>query len=163
MAEVDTRDLRLLAVGMLKWCSRRWPEVVRQDDVDRVQSATNVLLVGLRVCGGILTRLGMSFDELSKIADSAVHRPKARDAYSTMMATVEPDEVIITTGRMDPMLAMADVDRCLVDPECSSRVRPWFRDDFYPAVVRRAARNKWPNHREIEVMLAEVSHMRGDR
>jgi hypothetical protein len=154
-------DLRLLAVGIMSWFQRRYPEIVLAGDISRVAGATNVLLVSLRVVMQCCKRFGMTDAEVQSIVKAA--QPKQTAANLMTPADVDNNAPDRIDGRLEPYRVMWDVDKTLADPKCRARSAKWFVVTLWPAVLKRAATGTMPTEREMEVALAEVSRMRGER
>jgi len=160
MARSQIPDLRKIVSFTLRAIRDKHPSAVTDEDISRIDSSRNVLLVSTRVMLNVLKRSNIisSEDIANIVANSQPNEQNAIESISESVTGIAKE-----TGVFNVWTVMSAVDECLSDLEKSNRCKDWFRLEFYPSVVRRAANGSLPTNREIEIMQYNVSVMRGER
>ena len=137
------------------------PEVVTQDHIQRVRSASNVLLVSTRVMVSVLKGAELLSDaDVARIVEAA-NRAQPMTAKEAMLASgSEPAKV---TGRMDTWDVLQAVDDVMGDPATRVKVPSWFIDEMWPGILKRVAQGGALEPREREIALYVASTARGER
>lgn len=127
-------DLHLLAINLMDMASRQWPDVFETGDVERVRTADDVLLVGLRVMAAVARRNGVSAEDIQNAVDASMIVPRRSRRSSSQM---DPGDDVIVLSGMDSLVHSMDI--AMMDPERRSRMPRWFLSGFWPRVLRELA------------------------
>ncbi len=153
-------DLRLLIVGTLETIRFVHPEYVTEEHVERVRSATNVLLVSIRVAISICKGAGLlTSEDVASIVEAA-NNP-VRDVSAESAMSREP--TIKVTGRYDDHQVLKLIDDAMMDPKSRAEMPDWFVDSVWPSMLKRIAAGGSMRPREREISLYVVSTARGER
>lgn len=151
-------DLRLLLVGLGELCAKKWPELVKPEDTQRIRDAADTTLVAARILCGVARRAGITAEEIASVVqaaavrDSAIGKTYAMDASDVLASDVPACYELLW-----------NVDACLADPSRRTAVPSWFVDSYYPQLLRRLALGGKPNSRDLSVMAAVLEKVSGRR
>ena len=159
MVDVQLKpDLRIVLVAIGRWAAGRFEHVL-DSDVDRVEGATNVLLVLTRVLSQTAMRLGMPRSDVEAATAMAREIP----AGDLMEAASSSSDGVRITGSKSAWEIMSDVDHALSDPSVRGSMPAWFIDEMWPGALRRVAGGGMITDREMGVAMHVLSEARGER
>lgn len=159
MAKLDSPDLRKMLVGLARLVNRRIPGTVLDDEIKRLEDASNVLLIVSRIMAAMSKRHAkVESSEIKKLAERSQWVVDSADIFDVETST---DGVI--TGSKSVWDVLCEVDKALNDPECRSKIPEWFVNDLWPGTLRRIAQGKKMSDREKSIALYVISVASGER
>lgn len=151
----DVPDMKSLLVKLLAEASVMWPELVDPGCSLRVEASTDAFTVGMRVLASVMLKAGMPRARLEElVASCRVLKPDE----AVPSGTPERSEVVPDVYRL-----LWSIDRLLSDPSKVSSVPAWFKDDFWPGVLRRVAGGSQLTAREAGIALNILESCGGRR
>lgn len=154
----DIPDLKRLLVALTIEVSKHHPDVVTQQHADRIQNATNVLLVVTRILTSLSRKVGVTDAQIKNAIAYGKYVQPPVDMFAT--ADNQPAKV---DGNWTDWEIIQQVDDCLANLEHRSNLPDWFMLDLWPSVLRRCAQNKKMTDRERAIALYVTSIARGER
>lgn len=158
MAYLKAPDLRKYLLEVLEDAKTRWPDLVDQSDIDRIEGANNVLLVATRVLHLVIKRGGVTDKEAEDIVRRSKWIPEP-----VSMDTKSETEGDTVTGIVTIHDALWEVDKVLHHPGHRQKLPDWFVNSYWPGVLRRVASGGRVTYRDKEIALYWAAIARGER
>lgn len=151
-------DLTVILTELAVAVNEHHPGTITDDEIDRVRSANNVLLVLSRVLTSAAKRAGVTQDRVHEIVSKArrAATPSGGDLFEAAPVG-EPR----AGSRITDWDVIRDVDEVLL--KFRDGVPGWFIDDFWPGCLRRSAQGLRLTDRERNIAMHISSIARGER
>ena len=152
-------DLKVMLTGIARAVNRQHPGTVLDSEIQRVNSADNVLLVLSRVLTAMAKRNGVSKNQVLEIVAEA--KKPAKIATKDLFDVSPTIEARITGNRTD-WEVIGSVDVAMASLESRAKVPTWFINEFWPPILQRCASGSPMSDREKAVAMYVASVARGE-